>query len=151
MRNLSLHGAVLAAGLVCAACAAAQTYDRSTIDTSTCRIVSGQSEIDGALQPFVGQACLQPNGVWVFVSGNGSYVAPVATYGYYGGPWYYGEPWVWGPPVFIGTSVVFVDHFHHRHHFDHFHGRDRIPSAGHPSGMHPWGMGHGWAGGMRRH
>jgi hypothetical protein len=127
------------------------------VDTSRCETVSGRTEIEGTLQPFVGRACLQPNGVRVFVGENGSSVAP--AYGYTSPPHgytYYPYPWFWRPPFLIGSSVVFADHFprcHHfhnfDHHFDHFHDRARIPFAGHPLGMHSWSGGHGRAGRMR--
>jgi hypothetical protein len=46
--------------------ALAQTYDALpvpadiTIDSTSCRAVGGQAEIDGTMQQIVGRACLQP-------------------------------------------------------------------------------------------
>ncbi|WP_146166299.1 hypothetical protein [Trinickia symbiotica] len=165
MGNILRCGPVWAAGLLCAACAGAQTYDGSNvdnsyIDTSRCQIVSGQTQIEGTMQPFVGRACLQSNGIWVFVSEYGSWVAPADGYTYYPSPWWYAES-----PYFFGSTVVFVDRFHrfhHFHHFDHdfdhgfgrhFHEWNHMPAASsRPSGIHSWGGGmHAWGGGgMRR-
>ncbi|PPK42481.1 hypothetical protein B0G57_11820 [Trinickia symbiotica] len=125
----------LLAGLVCAAPVIAQTYEGQPLDTSVCRDVSGQEEIDGVMQPYTGRACQQPDGTWVVVNSDGqSWLMPDYAYDY--GPYYYG-PWYFGPPVLFGGSVVFLDfhrhHHHHRfdhdrfgHHFDHDFDRDRF-------------------------
>lgn len=120
MRNALRLGPALLAGLVCAAPVAAQTYGGQPIDTSTCRDVSGQTEIDGIMQPYAGRACQQPDGTWVFVNGYGpSWTMPDHTYYY--------EPWYFGPPVLFGGTVVFLDRFHHHHHhFDRNFDRDRF-------------------------
>jgi len=115
MCNVLRLGPALFAGLVCAAPVAAQTYEGPPIDSSTCRDVSGQAEIDGIMQPYTGRACRQPNGTWVFVNGYGqSWVMPDYAYDY--------EPWYFGPPVLFGGGFIFFDEFHRHHHhhrFDH--------------------------------
>ena len=154
--------------LVClglAAPALAQTYDEQPVpsDSTNCRAVVGQTDIDGTMQQIVGRACLQSDGTWQIVqSPDGSVLwYPVAAYPY-------PDPWWWGPPIFIGAGVsfIFVDHFHHFHHFDHFHqmGHDHVTFVGAGfhrgpfpgggmrgfGGMHEFGGMHG-SGGMRRH
>ncbi|WP_154678051.1 hypothetical protein [Paraburkholderia nodosa] len=117
MCNVLRLGPALLAGLVCSAPVAAQTYEGQPIDSSTCRDVTGQTEIDGIIQPYTGRACRQPDGNWVFVNGYGpSWVMPDYAYNY--------EPWYFGPPVFLSGGFVFFDDFHrhhHHHHFDHDH------------------------------
>jgi surface antigen len=159
MRNFLRYGPVLAAGVFFAACAGAQTYGGVSVDTSDCQIVTGQTDVNGTLQPFVARACLQPNGTWLFLSEAGSWVAPDDGYSYYA------SPWVWGAPVLLGSTVVFVDRFHrfhrfdrfhhfdhfgHFNHFDHFRGAGHMPTSVHSPGMHSWGGGRGWGGGMGR-
>jgi surface antigen len=144
MRNMLRLGTVLTASFLYAACAAAQTDEVQSLDTSTCRNVSGQAEIDGVMQPIAGLACLQPDGTWVLVNNySDTWVAPVGGYPYYYGPWY------WGAPFVLGTSFVFVDHFHHFHRFHHGPHPSAFPMHPvHPGGgMHSWGGGHAWGGG----
>jgi surface antigen len=141
----------------CAACAApveAQA-DPVSADTSTCRFVVGQAEIDGVMQQITGRACLQADGTWQIVEDD------AAAQALADGPVYYYDPWYWGPPVVfgVGVSFVFVDRFHHFHHMDHvryMHGvRGPYGVGGHGGwrGAPPtrsWGgMSHG-GGGMRR-
>lgn len=123
-------GVVLAAS---AACAAAQTSPGPYVDMSTCRDVTTQVEIDGAVQPVNGRACLQSDGSWVLVGTYSDWAGYPYAYDYY--------PWYWGAPVFVGGSFVFIDRFHHFHHFHHDGG---FRSGG---GMRPTGMSHGWHGG----
>ncbi|KVD81744.1 hypothetical protein WS62_24520 [Burkholderia sp. ABCPW 14] len=110
--------ALICAGLSASACA--QTYDGSTapIDTSDCLAVTGQADIDGAMQQVVGRACLQSDGTWRLVQNEDGSVLwyPVAAYPY-------PDPWYWGTPFFVGadTTFFFVDRFHHFHHFHRFH------------------------------
>lgn len=137
-------------------------YDAPDLaDSSNCRAVVGQAEIDGALQQIVARACLQNDGTWQIVQSTDGSVLwyPVTAYPY-------PDPWYWGPPLFIGggVSLIFVDRFHHFRHFDRFHrfrhfdrfhqmdsnhfgvpmgtGLHRGPFSG--GGMHGFG-------GMRRH
>src|SRR5258708_3318940 len=120
MCNVVRLGPALLAGLVCVAPVAAQTYEGPPIDTSTCRDVSGQAEIDGVMPPFTARACQQPYGTWVFVPGDDQSLAvPGYAYSF--------EPWYWGP-VGFGGSFVFFDEFHRRqhHHFDHDFDHDRF-------------------------
>ena len=116
-------GLALLAGLVCVAPVAAQTYAGPPIDTSTCRDVSGQAEVDGVMQPLTALACQQPDGTWVFVPGDDeSWAVPGYAYSYE--PYSY-EPWYWGPVGFGGAFVFFDEfHRHHHHHFDHDFDRD---------------------------
>ena len=93
-------------------------------NSTNCRAVAGQANIDGSMQQIIGRACLQSDGTWQFEqSSDGSVLwYPVAAYPY-------PDPWWWGPPIFIGAGVsfIFVDrfhHFHHFHHFSHFHQLD---------------------------
>ncbi len=138
--------------LVCLGFAApvpAQTYDESPVpvDSTNCRAVVGQAEIDGTMQQIVGRACLQSDGTWQIVqSPDGSVLwYPVAAYPY-------PDPWWWGPPIFIGAGVsfIFVDHFHHFHHFDHFHqmghGHVTFVGAGVHRGPFPGGGVHDFGG-----
>ncbi|WP_147426753.1 hypothetical protein [Trinickia fusca] len=111
--------------LGCTTPAVAQpTY--STLDTSDCRSVNGQIDVDGVMQPVVGQACRQPDGNWVLVQVDESGI----LYPMYGS-------WVeyWPPTFFGGTLFVFDDfhrfHHHHFHHFDHVNGGH----VGHPMTM----------------
>ncbi|MGU7780066.1 hypothetical protein [Burkholderia sp. PU8-34] len=156
MRNLLRFGM----GFVCAGFSAAvfaQMYDNLPADSTNCRAVVGQAEIDGTEQQIVGRACLQSDGTWQIVqSPDGSILwYPLAAYPY-------PDPWYWGPPLFIGAGVsfIFVDRFHHFHHFhrfDHFvrfnqmdHRRFGVPMG---TGFHrapfPVGAGSGF-GGMHR-
>lgn len=120
-------------------------------DTSTCRFVVGQAEIDGVMQQVSGRACLQPDGSWQIVEDDAAALALAPA------PVYYYDPWYWGPPVvFTGVSFVFVDRFHHFHHMDHvrpMHGSIGMGGRGGRHGgasTHMWGgMSHG-GGGMRR-
>jgi surface antigen len=138
--------------LVClgfAAPALAQTYDEQPVpsDSTNCRAVVGQTDIDGTMQQIVGRACLQSDGTWQIVqSPDGSVLwYPVAAYPY-------PDPWWWGPPIFIGAGVsfIFVDHFHHFHHFDHFHQMGHVHFAPIGAGFHrgpfPGGGMRGFAG-----
>lgn len=123
-----------------AACATAQPSPGAYIDMSTCRDVSTQIEIDGAMQPVLGRACLQPDGNWMLVGAYDGSASYPYVYGY--GPWY------WGGPILIGGSFVFVDRFHHFHHRN---GGFRPGMGRRPAGMgHGWHGGGGWGGGMRR-
>jgi hypothetical protein len=133
-------GSVLAAGLLCAVPAAAQTYGEWPFDTSTCRDISGQAEIDGVTQPFTGHACQQSDGSWVLVNDDGDYwISPVSDYGYYG----YWAPVYWGP------TFIFFDRFHHPH-FRPFPGHFIGTHSGfHSHPVHSWGGGD--SGGMRHH
>ncbi|MGU7769122.1 hypothetical protein ACV229_02930 [Burkholderia sp. MR1-5-21] len=156
MRNLLRFGM----GLVCAgfpAAVFAQMYDNSAADSTDCRAVVGQAEIDGTEQHVAGRACLQSDGTWQIVqSPDGSILwYPLAAYPY-------ADPWYWGPPLFLGAGVsfIFVDRFHRFHHFhrfDHFgrfnqmdHRRFGVPMG---TGFHrapsPVGAGSGF-GGMHR-
>lgn len=160
MRNFHHFGSGLVGGAacvcLCAACAApveAQSEPNAPgYAESTCRLVAGQAEIDGVMQPITGRACLQPDGSWQIVEDDiaAQYLAQ--------GPVYYYDPWYWGPPVVFGAGVsfVFIDRFHHHHHMDHVHfvhgssgmGGHGVWHGG--SSMHMWsGMSHG-GGGMRR-
>ncbi|MFM0278035.1 hypothetical protein P0D75_08440 [Paraburkholderia sediminicola] len=138
--------------LVCLGFAApvpAQTYDESPVpvDSTNCRAVVGQAEIDGTMQQIVGRACLQSDGTWQIVQSPDGNVLwyPVAAYPY-------PDPWWWGPPIFIGAGVsfIFVDHFHHFHHFDHFHqmgpGHVTFVGAGVHRGPFPGGGVHDFGG-----
>ena len=141
--------------LVClgfAAPALAQTYDEQPVpadstDSTNCRAVVGQAEIDGTMQQVVGRACLQGDGTWQIVQSQDGSVLwyPVAAYPY-------PDPWWWGPPIFIGAGVsfIFVDHFHHFHHFDHFHQMGHVHFAPIGAGFHrgpfPGGGMRGFAG-----
>ncbi|MFM0094686.1 hypothetical protein PQQ87_03675 [Paraburkholderia nemoris] len=121
-------------------------------DTSTCRFVVGQAEIDGVMQQVSGRACQQPDGSWQIVEDDAAALALAPA------PVYYYDPWYWGPPVlFGGVSVIFVDRFHHFHHVDHVHyvrGSFGMGGRGgwHGGGSaHMWsGMSHGGGGGMHR-
>ncbi|MFL9953271.1 hypothetical protein PQR21_27155 [Paraburkholderia nemoris] len=121
-------------------------------DTSTCRFVVGQAEIDGVMQQVSGRACLQPDGSWQIVEDDAAALALAPA------PVYYYDPWYWGPPVlFGGVSVTFVDRFHHFHHMDHVHYvRGSFGMGGHGGwhgggSAHMWGgMSHGGGGGMHR-
>ncbi|MFM0740528.1 hypothetical protein PQQ51_25080 [Paraburkholderia xenovorans] len=146
--------------LVCAGCAAqvnANTDDADVAtaaavaqpnDSPTCRLVAGQAEIDGVMQPVTGRACLQPDGSWQIVEGDEGAQALAPA------PVYYYDPWFWGPPVaFVGgVSFVFVDRFHHFHRMDHVRysrGSYGMGIGGH-GGWHGAGaMPHG-GGGMHR-
>ncbi len=74
-------------------CACAQTYDGTTapIDTSDCRAITGQADIDGTMQQVVGRACLQSDGTWRLVQNPDGSVPwyPLAAYPY-------PDPWYWG-------------------------------------------------------
>ncbi|NPT59196.1 hypothetical protein [Paraburkholderia elongata] len=144
---------------LCTACAApveAQSDANAPLnDTSTCRLVVGQAEIDGVMQQITGRACLQPDGSWQIVEDDGA----VQVFG--AAPAYYYDQWYWGPPVIFGAgvSVVFVDRFHHFHHMDHVrdgHGSHGMGAHGNWHGggsTHIWsGMSHGAGsgGGMHR-
>ncbi|WP_094782083.1 hypothetical protein [Paraburkholderia ribeironis] len=118
--------------LVClgfAAPALAQTYDEppELADSTNCRAIFGQVEIDGTMQQVVGRMCQQSDGTWQIVQREDGSVLwyPVSAYPYPG-------TWWWGPPIFVGTGVIFVNHFHHFHHFDHFHqkGHDHFAPIG---------------------
>ncbi|CAE6725701.1 hypothetical protein R69658_06055 [Paraburkholderia aspalathi] len=123
-------------------------------DTSTCRFVVGQAEIDGVMQQVSGRACQQPDGSWQIVEDDAAAQAMAPA------PVYYNDPWYWGPPVlFGGVSVIFVDRFHHFHHMDHVHyvhGSYGMGGRGWHGGgsAHMWGgMSHGMShggGGMHR-
>ncbi|KGX69462.1 hypothetical protein Y026_1045 [Burkholderia pseudomallei TSV28] len=67
-------------------CACAQTYDGTTapIDTSDCRAITGQADIDGTMQQVVGRACLQSDGTWRLVQNPDGSVPwyPLAAYPY---------------------------------------------------------------------
>jgi hypothetical protein len=151
MCNMLRLGSAIAASLLCAAPIAAQTYDEQSIDASTCRDISGQAEIDGVMQPFVGRACQRSDGSWVLVNGDGdSWVAPVTDYAY---PYPY-APGYWGAPEVWGPSFVFFDGFHHHRHFHHHPGHFVGMPSGFPAhpghtggGGHAWGDGHTWGGG----
>jgi surface antigen len=121
MRNILRLGTALAAGFLCAAPVSAQTYVEPP-DTTKCRYISTQAEIDGVVRPIFGQACLQPDGSWQFV-GDGMWVAQDEGYPYYYQPW---PGYWWGGPVLVGGSFFFFDRFHHFHRFHDFdHGRFR--------------------------
>ncbi|HEY3536683.1 MAG TPA: hypothetical protein VGL01_04565 [Trinickia sp.] len=98
----------------------AQSYYESPdlADSSNCRAVVGQAEIDGAMQQIVARACLQSDGTWQIVQSTDGSVLwyPVTAYPY-------PDPWYWGPPLFIGggVSLILVDRFHRFRHFDRFH------------------------------
>jgi surface antigen len=158
MLTFQQFGMGLCSGLgglcLCAGCAAQTEANASPDDTATCRFVAGQAEIDGVMQQITGRACLQPDGTWQIVEGDGEALAYSPT------PVYYYDPWYWGPPVVfgVGVSFVFVDRFHHFHHMDHVHythtsyGTGMGARGGWHGGapMHTWGgMSHG-GGGMRR-
>ncbi|KGV91162.1 hypothetical protein X897_3314 [Burkholderia pseudomallei ABCPW 30] len=144
--------ALIGSGAFVYACA--QTYDGTTapIDTSDCRAITGQADIDGTMQQVVGRACLQSDGTWRLVQNPDGSVPwyPLAAYPY-------PDPWYWGAPFFVGagTTFVFVDRFHHFHRFHRFH--PMTPShVGPPAGggvhhgpSRSGGMG-GW-GGTARH
>jgi surface antigen len=153
MRNISGLGAVLVAGLLCAAPAAAQIDTTTSPPVGTCRQVTGQAEIDGTIQPISGLACLQPDGTWQIVQNlDGSWVVPAEDYTAYYGPGYAYGPWYWGAIVVGGgATFVFVDHFHHFHHFSHvnvvFHG-NTTAVRGTWGGPHPTGHPGMWSGGM---
>ncbi|WGS51410.1 hypothetical protein LFL96_07890 [Paraburkholderia sp. D15] len=107
---------VLCLSASCAATAAAQSDDNPTAtDTTTCRFVVGQAEIDGVMQQVSGRACLQSDGSWRIVADDPGALA------FSGDPVYYYDPWYWGPPVIVGAGVsfVFIDRLHHVHHLDH--------------------------------
>ena len=164
MENLLRVGTLLVC-LGFSAHAVAQTYDEQPVsaDSTNCRAVVGQADIDGGTDLVVGRACLQSDGTWqIMQTRDGSVLwYPVPAYPY-------PDPWWWGPPLFIGggVSLIFVDHFHHFHHFDHFRqmGHDHVTFAGggfhrgpfpgggmHGSGvMGGFGGMHG-SGGMHRH
>lgn len=122
--------------------------------TAPCRLVAGQTQIDGVMQQITGRACLQPDGTWQIVEDDGDALAY--------SPFYYYDPWYWGPPAVISgvaVSFIFVDRFHHFHHLDHVHYAYRSNGMGmgarggwHGGApMHPWGgMSHG-GGGTRRY
>ncbi|WP_228878206.1 hypothetical protein [Paraburkholderia saeva] len=116
----------------------------------TCRMVSGQAEIDGVQQQIVGHACRQPDGTWQIVQdadGNDAAIYPIPAYPYY--PYYpYYDPWYWGPPIAIGVggSFIFVDHFHHFHHMDHVHFGHPPNGMGMHGGFHGGGGFHGMGG-----
>lgn len=147
MNQLLRFGTLLAC-LGFAVPALAQTSDDLPVpaDSTNCRAVVGQADIDGTTQQIVGRACLQSDGTWQIVQGQDGSVLwyPVADYPYL-------DPWWWGPPVFIGAgvSLIFVDRFHHFHHFDHYHlmdrGRFRVPVG---AGFHRGGFGGGGARGF---
>ncbi|MFP3566554.1 hypothetical protein [Paraburkholderia sp. SIMBA_030] len=138
-------GTGLCSGICClclsTGCAAQYDASAPSNDTPPCRIVAGQAEIDGVMQQITGRACLQPDGSWQMVEGDGTALAS------YPAPVYYYDPWYWGPPVVFGggVSFVFVDRFHHHHHMDH------VRMGGHGDwhgGNGDWRGGHGdWHGG----
>ncbi|ASL42566.1 hypothetical protein bAD24_I03695 [Burkholderia sp. AD24] len=149
--------ACLCLGALCAAPAAAQMDSQTAAqmdagtplaDTSTCRFVVGQAEIDGVMQQVSGRACLQPDGTWQIVQDDAGALAPA----------YYYDPWYWGPPVVfgVGVSVIFVDRFHHFHHMDHVryvHGSYGVGGRGGwhgGSSVHVWSGGAHMGGGMHR-
>ncbi|MGF6901455.1 hypothetical protein [Paraburkholderia sp. GAS348] len=161
---LTFHqfGTGLCSGVACLCLCAASVapveaqsdVDAPLNDTSTCRLVVGQAEIDGVMQQVSGRACLQPDGSWQIVEDDAAALALAPA------PVYYYDPWYWGPPVVFagGVSVIFVDRFHHFHHMDH------VRYAQGPNGMgahgnwhggastHMWsGMSHGSSGGGGMH
>lgn len=100
--------------------AAAQTSPDAQATAPTCRPVTGQAEIDGAMQQISGWACRQPDGTWQIMqdNGGGADLYPATAYPY---PYAYYDPWFWGAPVVfgVGASFVFVDRFHHFHPMGH--------------------------------
>ena len=160
--------AILLAGLGSSVTVSAQIYDElpAPVDSTRCRAVIGQAEIDGTVQQIVGRACQQSDGTWQIVQNPDGSVLWYSVDAY---P--YPDRWYWGPTVFVGvgTAFVFVDRFHrfHRFHdfrrfhgFEHVHRFDRFRPMDHPRFGAPMGMGfhqapfpaggmHGF-GGMRR-
>jgi surface antigen len=138
MRSLLAVNALAGLLMACSAPVASQQVNDVLNVTNAapppCRMVTGTADIDGTPQQISGLACLQPDGTWQIVQGDGdTLVYPVAwpdVPDTYAGPWY-----GWWPPVFVGGSFVFVDHFHHFHHMDHVY-----PGRG---GMHPTSGVHG--------
>jgi surface antigen len=137
----------------------AQTYDDGptaaySTDSTNCRAVVGQADIDGTPQQIVGRACLQADGTWQYVQdADGSVLwYPLAAYPY-------PDPWWWGAPIFIGVGVrfIFIDRFHHHHRFNYLvHVRPLDHRVNVPAGMgfhHGAVVGGGMHGsdGMRRH
>jgi hypothetical protein len=155
------HGAVPGMCVACLTCIACTTpvasqpvgADSLNDPALTCRMVSGQAEIDGVTQQIVGRACRQPDGTWQIVQdadGSEAAIYPIPAYPYY--PYYpYYDPWYWGPPLAIGVGVsfIFVDHFHHFHHMDHVHFGHPSNGMGMHGGFHGGGGGFHGMGGMR--
>lgn len=132
--------ACLCLSALCAAPASAQTdADAPLAETSVCRFVAGQAEIDGVMQQVSGRACLQPDGSWQIVQDDVGALAPT----------YYYDPWYWGPPVVfgVGVSVIFVDRFHHFHHMDHVRYVRGSYGVGGRGGWHGGSSAHVWGGG----